>query len=583
MAKQRVQVDPLAPAPRIQPRATSVDTFHRPNVGFLPEGPSELGQLAHALGQFQPTLQNVAVNMKNRDNTRQFTAGEQEVLKNEEYQTVKGLGDAVRAGKLPAARNPAFLRGMRRQAARLEGERFDQSLRQMYAESDSRNQEDISDFVGGFTAKYIENLGVDASDPEFARSMTPAIERSQSNLFQRHRGERDQVIEQTVEQNTEREIGLTIDKMEEVEGTTLESTAARIHGIVEDQYLNGLSGAKTNDIVARAIIARAKTSLNPTYLDLLDQIPSGSGTVGQVTRVKEARLAALESIYADIERRDRGEHQRQKVERDEITRVGLSQGLGSLFDDPSTNITDILKSLNGVDPEAAKKLFSWQQALISGADNLVENPGVVTDLFEAVYSGRGNTKNIGDAFAAGDISKETAKRLISDTERSREFRSITNDRTVRDAAEGLFSAIRGSEQDFREVDAEKARRTKAHFYRTMANWKKGNPEADELEMLDYIEKVSGSLMRLNAPQASTDADAATVAGLSAENAMTYPADLVPWQTKAMWSDNQDLDGWIAEWRTLGKTRGRLQDLANYLGTTPQELVKAQRLHLAKGK
>jgi hypothetical protein len=306
MAKERI-TPRLAPAPKLQPRATPIDTFHRADVPLRNEGPSEMLQLTQALGQFQPTLQNLAVNAQNRENTKQRSAGEQEILAQKHLQTRKALGEAVRSGKIPAASNPAFLEGMRRQVYRIEAEQYDQALRKAYAESNSRNEDDITSFMSGFTSKYIEGLGGDPTDPELAKIFTPAMEASQSNLLNRHRAERDRVVELQAEENTDREIGLTLERMRGDSGFILGATstkqayASKIHGIVQMHYENGMSGTRANEIMAQAIARKAIEENDTEYLELLDMIPTGTGTLGQIGRVKDIRRATEQSIWGNLE------------------------------------------------------------------------------------------------------------------------------------------------------------------------------------------------------------------------------------------------------------------------------------------
>ncbi len=590
MAKQRVQVQRLPGPPKIVPQARPVDTFHRPDVGLLPQGPSEGQQLAEALSQFQPTLLNVAVNMKNRDNRQKMSEGEQLVLADQRYQTRRALGDAVHRGEIPAARNPAFLEGMRQQVYRLEGERYDVALRKAYAESNSRNEENITDFVSGFTSKFIEGVGGDPTDPELARILTPSIERSQGNLVNRHRAERDAALEAQVEENTETEIGLVLDRMAGDPNVILGSTsaqeayAAHIHGIVQTHYENGLSGARSNEIIARAITRKAEEQGDTGYLDLLDQIPSGSGKVGQIGRVKDIRRATEERIYSRLEEQDRISSKLASARIAAETNAALVEGFNSLLADPKADLSPVLSRLSLIDPEAAQKLYGWQQSQINGQDNLTEDDDISVALTGKVFAGNGDAQEILDAHRLGLITKDTASKLMENVDRSKEFRSPLKDPTVNELHRSLGTTIRGSDSSFREADAINAARAQNQFLEEMYKFKRDNPSASGLDVLKYGRSLQKEMIDTYAKEAAQTAGDSVE--LTLETALIAAPESVDWRRKAIFSMDQIVAAG-SEYNTSRGTSGALAALAAHLDLTVEEtkqMYDAQvRLASAKPK
>lgn len=572
MAKQRIPVGPLAPPPALTPRATPVDTFHRADTKLLNQGPSEMAQMAEALGQFDPALQAIAVNAKNRENVVKDDEGQQQILRDKHLQTVKALGDAVRNGEIPAAANPAFLNGMRKQVYRIEAERYDAGLRDDYAKSNSRNTEDITSFMAGHTQKYLEDLGADPQDPGLRNILLPAIERSQANLAANHRAERDQAIELQVEQNTDTEIGLLLDHMDAGGGDPAQFAQA-IHAVVQEHYQNGLSGTKGNLIMAKAIARKAKERKDSGYLDLLDMIPGGGGgTLGQIGSVKDIRREAEEYVYSKLEQDDRVNAAVAKQAKEQATTAGLSQGFGALIDDPSADITEIVRNLNAVNPEAAEKLTSWQQARINAADNVVEDPSVVVPLTAKVLGGDGKLEDIMAAHAHGDIKLTTAKELAGKIESSKDFRSPLRDPTVADLHKRLGLVISKSNEGGTEADNINAGRAQNAFLEAMLKYHKAHPDADDLDTLKYARGVQKELTDTYANEAALGAG--ETVKITPENIRLAAPESVDWTRQPIYT-MQELSAMHQEYSQMRGGAGQLVEVASHLEVDPAEFYTNQ--------
>jgi hypothetical protein len=576
MAKDRVQVGSLPSAPRLQPRAQPVDTFHRPDEKLLPQGKSEMAQVAEALAEFQPTLHSVAVNMKNRDNLKQNTAGQVEAAARK-LKTIKALGDAVRNGEIPAARNPAFLSGMRRQVARIEGEEYDRALREQYAQSNSRNENDITDFVGGFTKTYLEAIGADVNDPTIAAELLPRLEASQANLKNRHRAERDQAIEFEAEQNTDREIGLLLERMDET-GASPEEYAGLIHGTVQIHLENGMSGTRANDVMAQAIARKARENRDTSYLDLFDNIDTGNGKLSQIGRIKDLRAETEDWIYRKIEEEDRISSHRVKTEREAAINGGLSEGFTRLVADPTADVTDVMLTLNQYDPESAQKLYSWQQAHISGVDNSVEDPHAVIQLTGKVLGGNGSLVELLDANRNGLISLNTAKELAGKIESSKDFRSPLRDPTLAELHKKLGAVIQKSDNGGSDLDIVNAAQAQNQFLDYVQRYRDKNPDADPIDVLAYGRKVQNELLETYNPIAMQGARDAVE--WTPERALVAAPESIEWTQRPIFKPDQ-LKAAYAEFVASKGTSGLIVDIARRVGADPSVFYSQQARIVAK--
>lgn len=581
MPKNRVQVNPLAGPVPLTPRAAPVDTFHRPDEVPQNEGPDQMAQLTAALGQVAPALFRAGDLQHAEQTAKQMSEGELAILADKKLQNRKALRDAVANGQIPAARNPWFYQGMRQQVYRIEGEKFDSALRDAYAQSDARNEGDISDFLGGFTSKYMESIGADANDPEVARILTPAVERSQAHLLDVHRTEREHAIQETVEQNTGVEIGQILDHMDDSNSQGKpEFYAKTIHGLIEEQYKNGLDGTRSNEIVASAVARKAVEKLDTSYLNILDEIPSGpdgKSRLAQVGYVRDLRRKTEESIYHALEENDRVSSKRAKDEKD--TAVGSLQTkiFNTLLSAPGTDIKGDLRLLSQYDPDAAQKAYGWQQSQINGVDNVVEDPVVVVSLTAKTFSGEGSLSEIMDAMRQGSITKQTATKLAENIERSKEFRSTLRDSTVQELYKSLGQAVRGSDATFKESDAINATRAQNDFLQYLINYKKSNPTASEGDVLKYGVEIQKTLLGIYAAPAVEGAKVQ----VDSKTAFIADPEAVDWEQSPIFKPDELTKASIEYNQTKG-TSGVIAKLAARLGIPASELYQAQLL-LAKPK
>jgi hypothetical protein len=532
-------------------------------------------QLATALGHLAPSLFATADIQHAEETQKQLSEGEQAILADKRLQNRKALREAVANGTIPAARNPWFMQGMRQQVYRIEGERFDQGLRTAYAQSGSRNQDDISDFVGGYTQEYLKNLGGDSNDPEMARIFTPMVERSQANLLSAHRTERDQAIQATVEQNTDTEIGLILDNMDESGGSP-EFYAKTIHGMVNDQYQNGLDGTRSNQIMAAAIARKAGEKLDTSYLDLMDKIPAGpdgKSTLAQIGFVKDLRRKTEESIYHQLEEQTRVNAKLAKDQKDAAKTKGLSDGFNAIIQNPLADIRPILKDLAEADPEAAEKLYGWRQSHINDANkDVIEDPDKVVSLTGKVFAGNGDLGEVLDAQRHGSISLSTATKLAENIDRSKEFRSTLRDPTIQELHKNLGMVIKGSDTDFKNTDAINAGRAQNAFLEGMTNFKRDNPKASDLDIIKHGRALQKELIDTYANGAAIDAGNAIE--ITSKNVLIADPSSVDWERKAIFKPDEIRKA-VEEYNATRGTSGVLVSAANHVGVPVADFYKAQ--------
>lgn len=476
MAKQRIVPNPLAGPVPITPRAAPVDIFHRPDASGAPaQGPSQGLQLANALSGLQPSILKSFDIAHAEASQKELSGGQLQVLKDKRLQTVKGLNDAIARGDIPAAQSPYFRQGMREQAYRLEGLNYDNTLRSDYAQSASKNSDDISTFMQSHAAAYIQNSGINPSDPEAAKIFTPMVEAAQANLFAHHRAERDAQIEQQAVDNTYRSVQAIVSTHAEYPDVTGDP-AANIKASIDEMVAHGMNGTQANRAAIDAITDYAKDNLDSAPLDHLDNIDTGNGKLAGTQYARDQRRAAEDHIFSKTEENGRTQHALLKQHQEEATKALLSEGMARPLGSDLTDIRTALLTNN--DAEGAHKLEEYNQARINAATSTYEpDPVYTTDLTYRVQSGQAPLEEIRASLIAKKISEKTATKLANDLPRAEELRSVFNTAAIKERGDSLYSALLDPNSDD-ETSRILAGRARGQFWDHMSQYAKDNPKGD---------------------------------------------------------------------------------------------------------
>jgi hypothetical protein len=508
-------------------------------------------------------------------------AGEAARLQAKREANRKGLKDAVDAGAIPPGANPWFQKGWRRQQQRLAAEDYEQQLHAAYAQSDVKNSDDpeaLGSFVDGFTQKYIEDRQLsEAGGSDFNQVFVPMMQQAQHGLYNIHTTQRIQKIEQEVEQNTQKEIGNSLTD-HFLNGTPIEAVGSKISSVLEEQYKNGLDGTKANKLAVDAITANAVENLDPSMLDALDHIKTGSGNLGDITYAKDQRRQAEAQIYSLYHQRREADQAKAKLEQEKATQAIYSSATKKLLADPTADISDELKGLSDINPEKVETVQNWKQAAINNINKQTpDNPQAALPLQAKVYAGAATSDDIMDEWSRGNISYETAQKLIGDVDKARDFRNPTRDGVIVDMAKNLEGAIRGNQFDFDGSKGVKAARASAAFYQGVFKFGQAHPNALQSEINAEAQKLQEQLFKLYMPDEAKDS---TATGMNPENAGLVAPEAVDWQSQVIY-DKPSLAKDLAEFQATQGKSGRLVALAARWGTDPLTLAKAQRALLDK--
>lgn len=579
MAKQRVQVAAPQPSTRLTPRAAPVDTYHSP-LTPLPEQSNSLLELAKGLEALTPGLGAFLDMKQGQYQTEQIDEGAKAALLE---RNKAGFKTAIDRGDIPAGASPWFQKGYRAQKQRLAAEEYSSAMKQAWANSSVKEIDDpgaARDFAQKFTETWVQQQGLD-QDREFAQVFAPQAAQAQAELLQMHTQHRLQAVERAVQENTAQEITNLL-KREYESGITVGpngpaqagdvSTAGVISDLLKAQISNGLSGTVANDLAADAVIEFAKEKLDSSVLDVLDQIPAGSGVLGDITRIRQAKREAQSYIWRATEENQALEAKQLKEQRHALSKELVGKAYQELIANPATDIRGMMATLSSVDPEMADKVLSFRGAWIRSQDDRPEDAEGAALITNRAYGGEATLPDLMDAYRQGTINQATLKKLASELPRAEQMRGVLGNPIVAEMDRGIGMAIRGNENDYKPEAAVRALHAQGQFKSLMIDFLNKNPNATQLDILRHAGDARDTILKAYIPD---DFEGAVNRPLNPEMALQLPRESIEWNRKPVFASEQELQEAVAEYDASRGTTGRLARLLGHLGVSGRELISAQ--------
>ncbi len=582
MAKQRLPAQPLQGPPPITPRATPVDTFHRPDVAMPNQGPNEMTQLAEALGKWSPVLANIATQNGKEARQGEFDSGK---LEADRYSTRKALKEAVDKGLIPAARNPDFRAGMEDQSARIMGRQYDEALRESYAQSNTQHTEDITSWIGGFHEAALKKAGIDPNDRAAAQVLAPLINQSHANLAQYHRAKRDQVIAQEALDNTYQEVQGILSNQDAISKQHAEfpyvvaSPSSLIKARVDDMVARGMNGTQANRTAIDAVADYAMDHLDNNALAHLHEVDTGNGSLGSTQYGRDKIRSAENYIFTKVEENDRKSatnHVRmQKIQADALK----TEGSDYLRTFDFAKADEVWAKLNEVDPDEAAKFDGWKQARITNAGNHLEDNVVKHTLTTNVYSGFGNVDDINDAWASGKITDKTAEDLIKNVEKNKDFRSPLRDPVLGKMYDRLGQSLaKTAGAGEYGAGALISQQGQTAWLVKVAQYRDANPTKSDADINAYAQTIFTQVAAEFNPTAAEQAGSVDLA-LSPRTVFLMDPSRVEWESQPIFKPDE-LKQAAAEYDASRGTSGILVQMAGRL-STPEKPVSAKSLLTAQ--
>ncbi len=574
MAKDRVQVPDLYKdrgyLPSVRPTATAVDTFSR---SAAPIRDTRLAQIAEAFSAIQPGLSRFSYELQDEVNQKDLAEGFAKAQANKAQ-----FKEAVQKGVIPAGASPWFRVGWERQRAQVSSSQYDEDLKAAYAASGLHESDDsskVQGFISDFTNKWHEAHPENQDNPEFTRIFANEAAKSQQSVFNQHAANRVQKIEADVIQNTDLQLSQTLAQAKDLLGAYEPAVAGALASVVKIQIDNGLDGRTANKLVADAVIRQAIEDGDVTTLDILNDVPSGSGTVGQIGWVKDAVAQARDQIAQKRAHNDKVQHLRGDAERKEAIQGLRARANAKIFKDPYADISEEFGALNAIDADEGLKLESWRTAYLgslNAQNKVIESDEFKTGILLKALKGDLSEDEVVAAVKTRQIDADTAKDLLTNhIPKAKENRSIASDPLLRDIRGMIRMAITKNDSQGEDADilASRAATAEVSFLRSMLEYKTKKPDALEGDVLDYAERQRERLTRIYGRPPEITKDGSIIETGAGDISKSDPTK------DKLFMDARELDAAIVEAEASNGASGKLRALADTLGVDIQELLNAQ--------
>lgn len=565
MAKQRIQVGPLADPVPLTPRASPVDTFHAPDVQAPRTGPTEMAQLSEALSQFNPHLLALGVDLHREQAANENTAGAEKIRTDARLQNRKGFNDAIKAGLIPEAKSPYFLKGMQEQLGRIESDRYDVALREAYTNAQSQHQPDITDFIGGFTSTYLEKHGLEGGAPEFQAVFQNNISASISNLQAQHVSRWQEEQSKLVRDRLYQETSFAVDSLVY---RSPEDQAKDIKNRLDTLVTNGLSGTDANKAVVDAITDKAKEHGDASILDLLNHIDTGNGKLGGTNYARDQKDAAEKGIFAEQRQKDTYEWSQREHQRKVVGENLMSQAAQRIGEDPLANISDLTTQAEKFDPEMAKKMREYKDYVTTLSHKVYDDPETTANIYADIYKGTATPTQAIDLVRRGKLSPDRLPFVLRDMEEAGKHQDMLQDPSVNKVIEETGRSLEAGDGFIPTPESKAdALRAKNLLSDSVIQFMKKNPDASRIEAYEEVRKKQDIVLKGIAPSLQKPLPPSVTNGvLGNPTPAAQPAAASPETpaSKPLYASTEDLKAAASEYNTAGD-KSRLAIEANALG------------------
>lgn len=550
--------------PSVQPVARPVDTFITPSKPFQDQ---RLLELARAWSDVQPGLTKFAQERIEHSNQLDTEEGRKAALANKAQ-----FKEAVNKGVIPAGASPWFQVGYERQKATRTSLEYDQALKEAYAKTDLVNSSDpaaVTQWMSEFTAGWLETNKDAQSNPEFGRTFQVMGARSQDALQTLHADQRTRKVEADAAADTDFMLGTTLDNSIDLAGNRNPDLGKDLATLVGDQVANGLAGPMANKLVTDAVIRKAEADGDVTILDLLAEVPSGSGTVGQIGWVKDSVAEARDRIVSKASHRDRINKLKDDDQKKNLINQVRGDAYRKIAENPYADTTDHFEQLSRIDPDEAAKIESFRTAFLgslNAQNNVIESNTLKTSLVLDAMHGTLTEDRVENAVSDGEIDAETAKDLLVNLmPKAKEQKSLLSDPAVTRFEKSITAAITKNElaDEFSDQRTFRASEATTQFLMGMMDFKDKNPKATQLDILKHGRELQKEILEIYRED-------------SAEPLPNVDLNANDPTKNALFSSSEALVLAIEEFnKTEGKS-GKLAQIAQQYQMDPRSFIAAQQ-------
>lgn len=197
------------------------------------------------------------------------------------------------------------------------------------------------------------------------------------------------------------------------------SASGHIQNGMNEAIANGVPATEVNEQTVNEIIATAKYQQDVDVLNMLDDISAGSGPLGNIGWVKEARVEAEDAILDEIWETENRERKREEQAEKENKRELKTMGYRTIMEDPMSDHSDAIAATRDAGyPALARDMLNFQRTLQSQEREIITDHDRVIELRSMIRDGQMSDEELNDLVVDGvrngDFSSNQGKSLIDD-------------------------------------------------------------------------------------------------------------------------------------------------------------------------
>lgn len=375
----------------VGPTAAPVDTYVRPNVERSP-----FAALATSLSNIERKATPALRRIEERAAKREFAEGQELYNK-----TRKSIGEAVKDGIIAEGESPYLRKGYRVANLNVLSARYADELnnaltaRKLYTNGDPAAIEEFTQqFYRDFQKKHqFDSFGATEVAEYFSTAASKANEAFRSAWKTKHveYQRKQQYLAFQNEVSTYAEaLFLETDTPEtrEIKIANLGQWASQK---AREAGLDGMDMTKVNQTITDSIIMSAYEMQDQSILDVLDNVATGTGTLGGTLATRKAVFDAKSNIAQIIAQRDKAAAAALEAQQQQSIDAAMASGLTSAFE------------ARAGDPES---LANFQQSIIQlrqvGTAEAIAKAQSLTNFYDAQTKAGRSERNIDDQ-AYGEV------------------------------------------------------------------------------------------------------------------------------------------------------------------------------------
>lgn len=495
----------------LQAPAAPVDTAVTP----ARVAPSNLGELAQSLGQFDSRLAEYAKQRQAQDMEQDAIRGKAAFYSS----NGQGYADAVASGKIPAQASPAFVGAYKKAQGDLAGYDLSARFASAYDQSDIKGSEDPQAFTK-FAQQFLATNLPQESDPAILAGILPHVHSAVASGLSQWVSDRHKTL---YEGSIIAHIAGTAQDIEQANAAGIKSGNGTDYAAVFANTLarrdaaikSGINPLDYDKALVQGISTEALRTQDPKLLDFLKQKVPGKDYTFADTPHGGADLLHAEGHLDAMARRMMEEQHKQQTALDKQAKnaatVAAIEFLNANTDKPVPEA--IIQVGEKYDPEFRVHVNNWQKNLVRG--ETASNPTDLLQLHSDIINGGGieavqsalNTgliKNKGDLDNAYTLVKSVA-------EGGTEAKKIIDSRSATAVMETIKArTMSSSELDMKIAGVgginDQGLAAQYDFKNMLLQWSKINPNASPEDREAYIAKAGKLILEsLSTPEIGSGA------------------------------------------------------------------------------